>query len=299
MSLPMSSETMPERRGVSVVTNASPLDVDRLRLVIPHWLRVFGTALRELHVVIDPTPPVGRLAAPQGSNGTLADVREFLASLERSDRRIHSQTLVPGARLEAMLAKWFGADRPIRCQAGTPIAAFVAAFEAASGPIVLRADCDMLFHEAGWLDAATRMLVAGEADLVEPSRCGRRGPPTPLVSTRALLIHAERWRAHVLPLQARRLDWPRRLHRRLSGRPPWLALEQTLSHAVERGRIMMVHMPEELGCWLHISTREEARLAIMPRVAAAMEAGLIPAEQRLAGHNFSAASWAASSLPMA
>jgi hypothetical protein len=231
---------------------------------------------------------------PTGTNGTLADVRDLLAAFERGDTRVRAQDLATGAQLDAILARWFGADRPIRCQAGTPIAAFVAAFEAASGPIVLRADCDMLFHEAGWLDAAARMLEAGDADLVEPMRCGDSLPPMPIVSTRARLIHSDHWRSRVLPLHASRLDWPRRLHRRLHGRPPWLALEQMLSRAVERGRIRTAHLPEGLGCSLHVATRDEARLAIVPRVAEAIATGLIPAEQRLAGPNFSLAAWTAS-----
>ncbi len=37
----------------SMATNASTLDADRLRVVIPHWLRTFAGSLTELTVVVE------------------------------------------------------------------------------------------------------------------------------------------------------------------------------------------------------------------------------------------------------
>jgi hypothetical protein len=279
----------------SMTTNASSLDADRLRLVIPHWLRVFGESLAELKVVVDPTPPTGRIAALHGFTGSLDEVGDVLSEFARLDCRIEILDLPSGDRLNTILKEWFGEDRPIRCQAGTPIAAFVAAFEAASLPLVLRADCDMLFHEAGWLHVAASLLEAGHADLVEPARCGSAAPIEPVVSTRALMMHSLRWRGSVLPIRAARVDRLRQLHRLLNGRPSWLALEQMLAKEHERGKIRISRLTESLGCSLHVAIRDQARLPGMMSVVASMEKGAIPWQQRRAGFDFSEASWFAGS----
>ncbi len=281
----------------SMATNASTLDADRLRVVIPHWLRTFAGSLTELTVVVDPTPPTGRIAALHGSIGSLDQVRSVLAEFAQGDSRVKVENLPFGDRLSCVLRKWFGAERPIRCQAGTPIAAFIAAFEAASGPLILRADCDMLFYESGWLDAAARALSEDAADLVEPAPCGGLGPGYPVVSTRALMIHAGHWRDRILPLRAARLTGVRRVHRFLTGRPTWLALEQMLAKEEEQGRIRVAHLPEALGCSLHVATRDQATKPYIPMVVASMEAGAIPATQRRAGQNFCDSAWLAIDRP--
>ena len=93
-----------------------------------------------------------------------------------------------------------------RCQAGTPILPFVRAFDAARFPIVLRADCDMLFHENGWLGVAVDLLMVGTVDLVEPPRCGGVIADDAEVSTRALMLARSSWASRVLPLRPTRLD---------------------------------------------------------------------------------------------
>ncbi len=275
---------------VSLATNACSLDADRLRLTVPHWLRAFGERIAEIVIVLDPTPPVGRIAVLHGGEGSLDEVRGALDELRRLDSCVRVKDMPTGAELSAILGRWFGRARPMRCQAGTPIAAFVAAFDLASGPIVLRADCDMLFHENGWLGAAVEQLRDGHLDLIAPARCG--GEPA-AVSTRALLLDKSHWASAILPIHAGRLGWLRRAHRRWHGRPPWLALEQMLEKERQSGKVRFADLPESLGCSLHVARRDEATLPVMPSIVAAMEAGAIPASQRAAGMNFDARGWPA------
>ena len=278
----------------SLVTNACASDAARLRLVIPSWQRTFGSRFDELVVVLDTEPPIGRIALLHGdvSTNDLAEVRDVLDALARSDPRIRIETL-PGAEgLKATADRWFIEGRPMRCQSGTPILAFARAIDLATrNPIVLRADCDMLFFDDGWLDEATDLLIAGEADLVEPWGVGELNIEATSVSTRAMLLHATHFAERCLPIRPHRLDLPRRIHRRLQGRSTWLALEAMLDCEVSEGRIRHRVLSSGSGSSMHVCTRAEASLVGMAEVAAAFERGDIPEDQVRAGRDFAVSAW--------
>ena len=288
---------------ISVVTNACALDADRLRMTLPHWLRVFGDRAAELVVVIDPAPPSGRIASLHAATAgedvasMLAEVQAVLDELTEADSRVRSTMLPSGATLDAILQRWFRNGRPLRCQAGTPIAAFIAAFESATEPLVARLDCDMLLHDAGWIDAAITSLCSGGAEWVEPPRCGLRPERTIEVSTRVSMLHYPRFSHRLLPMRPWPLDRLRRFHRWWHGRPPWLALEQMLEKERRAGRLRFHYLGDEpnaasLGMSLHVPTRDHARLPIIESVVAAVEAGEVPAAQWAAGPNFRVEAWA-------
>jgi hypothetical protein len=290
----------------SLVTNACAFDAARLRLVIPSWQRTFGTRFDELVVVLDTEPPVGRIASLHGDVTTndLAEVRDVLDDLARSDPRIRIETL-PGAEgLKATADRWFTEGRPMRCQSGTPILAFARAIDSATrNPIVLRVDCDMLFFDDGWLDEAVDLLIAGEVDLVEPWGVGELNneaiwistwvPKKVLrrVSTRAMLLHAAHFAERCLPIRPHRLDVVRRIHRKLQGSSTWLALEAMLDCEVSEGRVRHRVLPSGSGSSMHVCTRAEASLVGMAEVAAAFERGDIPEDQVRAGRNFAVSAW--------
>lgn len=274
----------------SIATNASCLDAARLSITIPHWLRVFGRQMSELVVVLDTTPPSGRIAELHRVKGSLEQVRDVLNELQRLDDRIVVKVLPAPDKLNGILANWFRSGYPIRCQAGTPIAAFIAAFEFTSNPVVLRADCDILFHESGWLDKALYCLQQNGVDLVSPAMCGQ-SMVSEHVSTRALMLHRSRWHANILPVRAWRIDPLRRLHRWFLDRPPWLPLEEMLEKERKNKKVSLVTLPESLGYYLHICTHKDAQLPNMPSVVASVELGDIPEAQRRTGGNFVAEYW--------
>ena len=191
-----------------------------------------------------------------------------------------------------ILKMWFG---PLgasidRCQAGTPIAAFIAAWEAGKERFVLRADCDMLFYENGFLDDAIELLGSGIADMVEPPRhLPDKGDFK--VTTRATLIDAHSFKQRILPFCPHTLGPLRSWHRRMHGRPPWLSLEQMLQKEREAGRLRYVVQSPELGQWLHVARNDEAGLPMMPTVSEAVRQGRIPAAQRRSGWDFDETSW--------
>jgi hypothetical protein len=272
----------------SFVTNASRADAVRIRQTVPHWLRVFGDRIEELVVVYDDEPPVGRIAALHGPAAEPADVRAALQEVSAMDSRVRVVDLPTPDRAREASDKWFRGARPVRCQAGTPILAFVYAIEQARSEVVLRADCDMLFHEAGWLSEAVGLARSAAVDLVESPRLGGGSGP---VSTRALVLNPSSLRIrNRLPIHPHRLDVARRWHRWLTGRPPWLALEQMLQHEVDAGRLS--HRVLTTGGYsVHVSARDDMAVAAAAGAAARVEKDDLPAGQR-ADWNFRADVWA-------
>ena len=99
---------------LSLVTNASANDLDRLRLVVPHWLSVFGSRLGELVIVLDEQPPTGRIAMLHARNDDqpfsvrLADVRHCIEKMSQEDRRIILRQMPEGREHADLVGRWFG-----------------------------------------------------------------------------------------------------------------------------------------------------------------------------------------------
>jgi hypothetical protein len=278
------------RTAFALATNVCATDVPRIRHTVKSWLRTFGNSLEQISITVDPQPPSGRIAALHSCSDTLSTLRDELDALMAYDSRIVTEEFSLGAAARSAAKRWFKRGMPIRCQAGTPILAFIVSIEAAESEFVLRADCDMLFHDAGWLADGIAKLRDNAADLIEPPRLGGiRGQRD--ISTRALLLSPSRFSRRCLPIVAHKLDWPRRIHRRLHGRPTWLALEQMLTIEMQSGRIRHEILPDSGGFSLHVPTREDAALPWFSEVVEAVEDGKTPDKQIGAGWNFTRAAW--------
>ncbi|MEJ2009477.1 MAG: hypothetical protein P8Z30_15200 [Acidobacteriota bacterium] len=276
----------------AIATNACAHDSEIISCTLASWLRVFGNRLDRVHVIVDGRPASGRIAANrahvQADPSRLWDV---LAHLAQSDSRVHVSALgeIPQER---SLSTWFTEGAPDRCQAGTPIRAFVAAFEAPDAEFVLRADCDMLFWENGWLAEGMRLLRKGQTDLVEPPRLGHAaGGGGGRISTRALMLRPSVFHQRCLPIVPHRLGLVRRIHRRLHGRPTWLALEQMLEVERRRGGIRHVILDNAMGYSVHIDQRSFPSREWLEGVVGRIEAGDVTPAQRRLGWNFSTEAW--------
>jgi hypothetical protein len=272
--------------GFSLVTNVSLADDVRLRESIPHWLRTFGTRLHELVVVVDLKPPTGRIADLHQATVDPPKLLEAVNAVSMLDSRIRAVQLPEPNAEPAVAARWFRRGMPDRCQAGTPIFAFIFAIDEASSDFVLRADCDMAFSDEGWVDEGFDLLRRGDAELVQPPV---PGSPLERVSTRALLIRRDRLRERALPMHAHRLDPARRLHRRLQGRPQWLAFEQMLEKEVETGRLTRRSLGAGGYC-MHMISRDDMQVAVELGVLRRVERGELPPGQ-VASHDFVRAAW--------
>lgn len=263
----------------SLVTNVCATDQNRICVSAPHWIRVFGERLAEIRIVVDPEPPSGRIAAIHPSRSDVNSLLAQLRELQDTDSRVSYSILPSTQDLEWIVRRWFHRGSPVRCQDGTPILAFLVAIELARGPIVMRTDCDMLFVDHGWLEAAVTLLEARDVDLVEPPRLGLPcGEAETQVSTRAFLLH-KRSVLDWIPITAHRLDPLRRLHRWLQGRPPWLALEQMLQREKDNGRIRHSVLPNNLGYSMHVARQEDVESSGFIRVVSDFEKSVLPSGQ--------------------
>ena len=261
---------------ISIVSNATLADGPTLLRLVPHWLRVFGSRLDEIILVVDSEPLIGRIAELQRGQSTQGRMKEAIQSLEVSDARVRFVSL-ESIKPTALQRRWFGRARPVRCQAGTPILAFIAAIDQARCDIVLRCDSDMLFCENGWLDEAIQSLEEG-VDVYEPPHL-HLGVERE-VSSRAFMIAKQSFYGH-LPLRNLRLDVLRVLHRMSKGRPPWLALEQMMTSSVAKGQLFhKVGRNTDLGFSLHGLKRAWIGSPWFDEVIRFVESGEVPSQQQ-------------------
>ena len=262
----------------SLATNACALDGTMLAHTVPHWLRVFGDRVAEVVVVVDREVPSGRIATLHRDAAQLVPLDDSLNQLVRHDTRVRVVELQQ-LELLPIQEKWFGSARPVRCQAGTPVVAFVTAIESAHQDLVLRCDCDMLFREDGWL-AQGDVELANHCNLYEPPRLDQTAKTD--VSSRAFMVRKSVFRGR-LPLRNLRLDPLRILHRTLHGRPTWIALEQMLQRAVQTRELAhRIGSDTRLGYSLHALRRSFANEHWFEQVVRAVEFDDLPLEQR--GH---------------
>lgn len=276
----------------SISTNVSLADDVRIRLTVPNWLRVFESEILEIVIIVDEKPATGRIAQLHSDSGDLDGIYEELEKLRRLDSRIRYVPLPSPEGLFNVSRKWFRRGSPVRCQAGTPILAFIFGIEEASCDPVLRTDCDMLFCNRGWVTQALDILSSGSADIVEPPRLGGPKDNVPAaISSRAFMLHRNCFARNCLPIDPHRLDLLRQVHRFINGRPPWLALEQMLQIEKNKGRLRHLPIDVASGFSMHIPTRADASIDGFEKICAAVESGDIPEAQLRAGWDFVRNAW--------
>jgi hypothetical protein len=274
----------------AIATNACLHDHEILAHTVPSWLRVFGNKLSNVWIIVDTIPPSGRIGNRGDIESNSRGLQKCLLELSRADSRIRFAELsdIP---LEQLSRQWFGEVISARCQAGTPILPFVAAFQASGAELVLRTDCDMLFCDRGWWTQACELLSNDAADLVEPPHCGMGNRNGAAVSTRALMMSPDLFASRCLPIKACRLDWLRRLHRRLHNRDTFLAFEQMLEFERKRGRLRHVMLDNSLGYSIHVHDRRLSSWDPFAGVVQKIEIGELTEAQWNEGWNFARAAW--------
>jgi hypothetical protein len=273
--------------SISIATNASLCDLHRLRMILPHWARTFDDRVGEIVVVVDEREPEGRIGRLHGKVYPKQAIYDELERLGRIDARLRWVPLTLEA-LAPTSRKWFRRGQPIRCHDGSPIYAFVRSVEEARGEVVLRADCDMLFVEQGWLAEACALLEAGSVDLIGPPRLGGSMGP---ISSRAFLLQPKGFAQRCLPLAPCKVDWMRRPVRFLQGRPRWKALEDHFRRAEAEGRLRYRTLDPSLGCSLHVIAISEVEDPGFARVVQELEAGRIPRAQAQSGWDYVPRAW--------
>jgi hypothetical protein len=282
------------KEGFSIAANVCAADSAMILHTVPSWLRTFDDRLSEVLLLVDERPASGRIAQQHRrvfENGQLHDA---LANVVKLDSRIRCSVLNYNS-VASTGQKWFQESNILRCQAGTPIFAFAQAIEESAGDIILRTDADMLFCETGWVDQAIRILQLRESDVVEPPKLGMDLYPSfQLVSTRAFMVKRSEFVSNCLPLKAHRLDLARRLHRFLTGRSSWLALEEILEKEKKSHRIRHTILPSQLGFSLHVYDREDVHLESFAKMITLIESNRVPPDQIEHGWNLVREAWQSS-----
>jgi hypothetical protein len=278
----------------AIATNVSIFDAAMIKHTIPHWLRVFGDRLSKILIVLDRTPPIGRIAELHSSKGRIDEVESILERHSTNDKRIQIvEAASKGSQLEQAYSRaWFAWGTPIRCQIGTPILVFIQAVLECSGDFVMRCDCDMLFNESGWLNKSIDLLAKDEFDLVEPPRLGLFRITNEKVSSRAFILRPQVYKQKFLPMKPYMLDPLRIIHRLIHRRPVWLALEQMLQREVDVGRLRHKILRDSgLGFSMHVARREDALTCGFANVVESVEEAPVPQMQRELGWNFVPDAW--------
>lgn len=259
---------------------------------VPHWLRVFGERLREVVIVVDDQPPVGRIGKLHHGHACKAQLFEAVDALTHLDDRVRFLRL-GDLNIEATQQRWFGSARPVRCQAGTPILPFAAAVDAALEDFVLRCDSDMLFVEHGWLDEGIERLKRG-THVYEPPRLHLE--ISPRASSRAFLIQRSSLYDR-LPLRHLCLDPARSIHRIITGRPIWIALEEMLERSSANGDLVhQIGKDTDLGFSLHAWRRTYAESCQFGDIVASVENGRVP-EAQWQSWDLNPAAWGVNANP--
>lgn len=275
----------------SIAANVCSADSALIKYTVQNWLRVFAGRLSEVLLVVDERPLSGRIAEQHRNVFESDELYEVLDDLALLDSRIRYNALDYGS-VARTGQKWFQESGILRCQAGTPIFAFVQAIEESSDDIVLRTDADMLFCDGGWVDEAIRILEGNESDLVEPPKLGMEFHPSyELVSTRAFMVKRSEFVSNCLPLKAHRTDLARRVHRFLQGRSSWLALEEIFEKEKKTNRIRHRILRPQLGFSVHVYNREDAHVENFEKMISLIESNRVPGDQVEQGWNLIREAW--------
>ena len=274
--------------NIRITTNVTSKDAKRILNVLPNWLKIFGDHIEEILITYDKEPTVGRISDMHKTSDNITSIESYFNEIMRLDSRIRLIDLDYDNSNE-ILNKWFrGNEKPIRCQGGTPIYAFIYGIEKAESDLLLKVDCDIVFYNKGFISKAIEMLQQKNFDLVEPP--GLRSNTSFGFSTRTFFINKKSFYSK-LPIRAYQLDLLRKIHRKINKRPTFLSLEQMLQIEISNGNISHQIISTEFGNSMHISTLEEMNLPIIKEVIEKFGNGNIPEQQKTNSDNFVVDHW--------
>lgn len=272
---------------LSFVCNATSKDKSRLRHFLPAVLAVFDNYIDELIIVFETLPETGRIKKLHGDQTEIMEDADFY-HFNNLDSRIKF-IATDYTQLDVVSRKYFGIPGINRCQGGTPIFAFLYGLEQAKNDHIIRADCDMIFYDNGFITDAINRLP--NYHFIIPPYIFRAKETDEFFTTRCFFMN-RRTIHEVLPFIPRRLDLLRSLHRKILRRSSFLALEQMIEFNIEKyQKIKIFHQDVHLGNTMHVCTREEFSIPEIESIISSFIEGKIPKGQYLEGVNFEKSFW--------
>ncbi len=271
---------------ISFVTNATKKDLLRLKYFIPYSIKVFSDYIDEYIILIDELNEEGRILHLHENVSSIEISDTDINELKKIDSRIKIMKL-DYSTLKAVSKKYFNKNSVIRCQAGTPLFAFLSCLEVAKNSIVFRSDCDMFFYDKGFIEEA---IVSAQSNAIvqPPYMSGSFG--NNFFSSRAFFVNKMKL-AQYLPFKHIKLDIFRAVHRKIKGRSVFLALEQIINHESSRNELKVKYIDTSFGRSMHICKKEEFLLPDINFIIDKFTCGEIPAMQLNEQHNFKDEYW--------
>jgi hypothetical protein len=260
---------------IDIVTNVSINDGIRIFYSLPNWVRIFNSRINKIIIIVDERPVEGRIGKLHVKSYAKFEINKVLKELAKKYSFVKVQKL-DYSKLKEVSSRFFRTARPIRCQGGTPIFAFLAAITFASDGIILKTDCDMLFYDNGWVAKAINLLNNNYYDIIEPPKLGLSDID---FSTRAFLIDKRRF-LQKMPMKAHTLGLLQIVDRKLNNRSIYLALEQMIQKEIEAGKFSSICLKDKLGYSMHIVSNNDINPESYDDVVYKVENNLIPFEQK-------------------
>jgi len=259
----------------NIVTNVSHNDGVRIFYTLPNWVRIFSSRINKILIIVDEKPVEGRIKNLNKNYNPKYELNEVLELLKNKYPLITTEKL-DYYKVGDVSSQFFKNAKPIRCQAGTPIFAFLAGIAVADDGILLKTDCDMLYFDNGWVDEAIKLLENNNYDIIEPPKLK---PKSLTFSTRSFLINKNNFMKK-MPMKAHTVDLIRIIDRKLKRKSIYLALEQMLQKEIEAKRFSIKNLSSELGYTLHIIAPSDIDPNNFDKVIENVENNTIPQLQR-------------------
>ena len=261
---------------INIVTNVSLYDGIRIKYTIPNWIRIFDKRIKSLRIVIDEKPVEGRIKSIHSNNKNIYELDEVISELLFNYPFIKIEKLNYNDT-ENISSKFFKHGNPIRCQAGTPIFAFLKGIFSSEEGIILRTDCDIIYYDNGWVNKALELLSENKYLIVEPPMLGQIEYG---FSTRSFLIDKNQFMGK-MPINAYKLDILRRIRRALKKRSSYLAFEQMIQKEIHRNFLSHVRIDNNLGFAIHFIYPEDFNNDYIEEIINRIENNSLPNKQKL------------------
>jgi hypothetical protein len=269
----VNSADIRDQVSCSLVINVARGDAPILEFTLPHMLDTHKARFREVVVVVDEIPSVGRIGRQSQQYG----LDSLYEALEKVRSRGYSfrQEVVSyrSDDVRSIYSKWFGrTDVSYRCASGTPVYAFLYGVEMAHANFRLHLDSDMLIYDPGptsWVLRAIRVLQEIPEILFVNQTWGMQSEASPapqylpsvdlgygervsrIFSSRCFLCDMEKLEQALMPITPTKHPFVKRIAYLMQGRPPFVALEQMISAALVHSGTYRADLGMKWGYNLH------------------------------------------------
>lgn len=299
-------------RPVTLHVSLAPKDWRHARVVLPHQLRQWGSAVDDVQLTVDLLPSVGGLFGG-GTEDDVARLRALLDEVCAAHPEVHVREVDYGPQAEREVSARFFGGRPVprKSHYGAAFYSYFYGWHTARHDLVLHTDSDVLYGggSSTWLEEAVAVLEQRDdvvvcSPLPGPPTADGRLPDSALeahssdgsafrqeqpyafsmasCSTRVFLMDRAELVRRIGPLRPRPPRPSSHVRARLEGHVPVELPEAMLGrHMRASGQRRLDLLGEAPGRWsLHPPLRSPEFYAALPGLVERVERGDVPEAQR-------------------